>query len=121
MSLYGRVIEGVQRLRRTGKVSLGEVPEDYLKLTNPVSPRRQFPGNFPTKVEPHERDPKLDYKIAAHLSRSVHGPHSAGREYRKPEHVHVSPPLRTKALKRKELLVKRKELQRRRASDQGEG
>ena len=120
MTLYERVFtEGLQRDRRRGKVTLGQLP-DYLAARPTILPtaRQAHSGNWPTKTG-RARDPKLDYKIASHTQRSVHGPSSAGRKYRDPEHVATttSPPLKTKALKRTKLLAKRKALQAKRERD----
>lgn len=118
MSFHDRVIdEGVKRLSRQGKVTLGQTPEGMMRFTNPLSPRRKHPENWPTRVvPPDKRDPKTEYKMASHKARSLYGPRSGSRALREPEEVEKSiyPRLKTKKLRREELLAKRKELQQHR-------
>jgi hypothetical protein len=120
MSLYDRVFltEGLQRERRQGKVTLGQLPpEQQAKPRILPTTRQRFPGNWPRPVrQPGETvDPKLRYKIASHQQRSMFSPGSAGAGlgYREPEKMATQtfPPIKTKALKRQELLDKRKLLQ----------
>jgi hypothetical protein len=114
MALYNRVFtEGLQRLRRQGKVTLDNMPERHQRrLERYTIPRvrADYPGNWPTKVS-WKSDPKLDYKIASHKVRSMNSPVQQDR--RTPEEIarYASPQPKSKGLKRRNLLLKRKELQ----------
>jgi len=121
MSLHNRVFtEGLQRERRRGNVTLGNLP-DYLQkgLERYEIPRvrPQHPGNWPTKTG-WERDPRLEYKIASHKVRSKNSPIQTSQRNPEAYAKEMSPQPRTKALKRQELLAKRKELQAKRETDQ---
>jgi hypothetical protein len=114
MALHDRVFtEGLQRERRKGTVTLGNLPDRVQKRLERYSiprVRPQHPGNWPTKVG-WKSDPKLDYKIASHKVRSKNSP--VQRDRRTPEEFAraASPEPKSKGLKRRELLLKRKELQ----------